>query len=91
MAYVDYKNAATLLDTCDAYTTDTPGKAAGCRFVGQAEPGTSAVVNRANLALAENMDNLKLPLDTELALPQVAVLAAFSGNTIVVDMTGGAT
>jgi hypothetical protein len=37
------------------------------------------------------MDNLKLPLDTELALPQVAVLAAFSGNTIVVDMTGGAT
>ena len=91
MAYVDYKNAATLLDTCDAYTTDTPGKAADCRFVGQTEPGTSAVVNRANLALATNMDNLKLPLDTEIAIAQVAAFVlALPSNQIVVDMTGGA-
>ena len=90
MAYGDYRDAATLLDTCDVLIGDTPGKNVGCRFLGQAEPATTAATNRGPYALAENMDNLKLPLDSQIAITQVAALAAFSGNTIDIDMTAGA-
>ncbi len=90
MAYGDYLDAATLLDTCDAYTGDTPGKNVGCRFVGQTEGASSATANRPHLALAENMDNLKLPLDSQLAVTQVGQLLSFSKTTIDIDMINGA-
>jgi hypothetical protein len=90
MAYGDYVNAATLLDTCDADTGDTPGKSLDCKFLGQSEEATTDVANRPHLALAENMDNLKIPLDSQVAITQVAPLTAFSGTTITIDPTGGA-
>lgn len=87
MAYGDYLDAATLLDTCDAALGDTPGKNAGCRFIGQSEGASTATANRPHLALAENMDNLKLPLDSMLAVTEVGYLSSFSGSSIDVDPT----
>jgi len=90
MAYGDYIDAATLQDTCDALATVTPGKNAGCKFLGQAEEATTAAANRPHLALAENMDNIKLPLDSDIAITQVGVLSGFAGTDIIIDPAGGA-
>lgn len=90
MAYGDYVPAATLLDTCRADTEDTPGKNADCKFIGQFEDASDRIANRPHLALAENMDNMKLALDAMTSQVVWAALTGFSGSSITVDPTGGA-
>lgn len=88
MAYGDYVPSATLLDTCDADTADTPGKSADCKFIAQNEGAGSLVANRPHLALAENMDNMKIPLDTMISQPTRTTFSSGGGTTINVDPTG---
>lgn len=89
MAYGDYLDAAAMLDSCDADLSAPTGKGANCRFVAQAEEATTAAVNRASLAIAQNSDELKARLDAATAITQVTNLTGFSGGTITIDPTGG--
>jgi len=84
---MSFSTAATLLDTCEAFGTDTPTKAAGCRFIGQSEPGVSAAVNRALVALAENDEYLVANM-THKSWVVCDVAGAASGNDQDCDYAG---
>lgn len=90
MAYGDYKNVATLQGTIVPDMTPPPGEAANVAWIKNGENAEQTKTNRPHQALAVNMDNLKIPLDAAIAVTQTAALAAFSGNSITIDPTGGA-
>lgn len=88
MAYEDYIYTAELQDTCDADPNDTPTKAAGCRFIGQSEEGTTYNDNRPHLALAQNADLIKGQIDAAISITRVGVLSSFAANSFTIDPSG---
>lgn len=65
----------------------TPGSTGG-KFVGFGEEGTSAIVNRANWALSENINYLHTQLTQEIAIPYSYSRTAGAGETSFQFPTG---
>lgn len=90
MPYSSYKNSAALQGTIVPNMAAPPGEAAGVVWLKNGENAEQTISNRPHKAIADNCDLLKERLDADIAVTQTAALAAFTGNSIDIDPTGGA-
>jgi hypothetical protein len=75
---------------CNADVTDGP-PGSGSRGLAPGEDGLSTNFNRAAFALAENDEYLYGKVTRDIAGPEVAAVNTFTGGTIIIDPSGGAT